>query len=338
MKKIIKIQQPPDAPMHLTWMINNICQNSCVYCPSNLHDGKNHYYEWENAKRFFEILFERYPSIHCSVSGGEPSLSPFFLDICKTFHAAGHTIGVTSNGAKSVNYWREIAQYLNYVCFSWHPEFPDENFEAKVLAASESTPVTVRIMMLSSHWDQCVEAYNKFSKLLEITAEPVKVMEYDNIDKQACYYTPDQTEWFNHNHGNHTEHYNYMVVERKKYFDAKARGEHINPTIRIKPYTEPIKILADYHFNDGTVVQRANASDYVNQGMTNFNGYTCEIGIKSLFVRPNGIIYLGNCLVGGKIGNINKPEKIEWPAQPTKCNIDLCHCSSDVNINKWINE
>ena len=332
MKKIIRILQPNDAPMHLTWMINNICQNSCSYCPPDLHDGANHYYEWENAKRFFEMLFERYPRIHCSVSGGEPSLSPFFLDICKTFHEKGHTIGVTTNGAKSVEYWQEIAHYLNYVCFSCHSEFPDKNFEAKVMAASASTPVTVRIMMLSSKWDQCVEIYNKFSKLLEITTEPVKIISYKNIDENSYQYTSKQLEWFNNNHGNHKEHYDYMIAKRKLYFNA----EYIDPDFHIKPYTEPIKILSDYHFDDGSVILEANASDYVNKDMTNFNGYTCEIGLKSLFVRPNGIVYLGNCLVGGKIGNINNPDKIQWPTKPVKCNLDICSCSSDVNINKWL--
>ena len=155
--KIIRIRQPDDAPMHLTWMINNICQNSCSYCPPNLHDGKNHYYEWENAKRFFEMLFEKYPRIHCSVSGGEPSMSPFFRDICKIFHEAGHTIGVTSNAAKSVEYWEDISTYLNYISFSWHAQFPDKNFIEKVTAASLKTLVSVRVMMLPSKWDECLE-------------------------------------------------------------------------------------------------------------------------------------------------------------------------------------
>ena len=96
------------------------------------------------------------------------------------------------------------------------------------------------------------------------------------------------------------------------------------------------KIWATYYFNDGTEQFKSNASDYVNQGMTNFDGYTCEVGLKSLFVRPNGTIYLGNCLVNGKIGNITKPDKIMWPTETVKCNLDICSCSSDVNINKWI--
>jgi MoaA/NifB/PqqE/SkfB family radical SAM enzyme len=317
MKKIIRIQQPDDAPMHLTWMINNICQNSCSYCPPNLHDGANHYYEWENAKRFFEMLFEKYPRIHCSVSGGEPSMSPFFKDICKTFYEKGHSIGLTSNAAKSVDYWREISPYLNYISFSWHSEFPDKNFIEKVTAASLETLVTVRIMMLPSKWKECVEMFEKISNIMSIIVEPVKILEYDNIDPASYAYTDEQSEWFNNNHGNQQ----LFRTTRQDYFPKRI---------------EPADIYATYHFDDGESIYRANASDYVNKGMTNFNGYTCEIGLRSLFVRPNGIIYLGNCLVGGKIGNINQPEKIKWPTESVKCNIDLCHCSSDVNITKWI--
>ena len=313
MNKIIRIQQPDDAPMHLTWMINNICTNHCSYCPPNLHEGKNHHYEWENAKRFFDILFERYPKIHCSVSGGEPSLSPFFPEICKTFYDAGHTIGCTSNAAKPASYWKDIAPYLNYISFSWHPEFPDKNFLEKVIAAARQIPVTVRIMMLPSKWDQCIEMFNEMSKQWEFITEPVKIMPYNDIDVTTYDYTNEQNEWFNNNNGNHED-------------------KSLKHLVRMAP----VQILSNYHFDDGTILIEPNASDWVNRGYTNFNGYTCEIGIKSLFVRPNGIIYLGNCLVGGKIGNINKPEKIMWPTGPSKCNINLCSCSSDVNLNKWI--
>jgi hypothetical protein len=313
MNKIIRIQQPDTAPLHLTWMINNICSNHCSYCPPNLHEGKNHHYEWENAKRFFEILFARYPKIHCSVSGGEPSLSPFFPEICKIFYDAGHTIGLTSNAAKPAGYWKDIAPYLNYISFSWHPENPDKNFLEKVLAAARQIPVTVRIMMLPSKWDQCVEIFEEMSKQWEFITEPVRIMPYNDIDPNTSVYTTEQIEWFNNNHGNHD-------------------SQSLSHLFRMAP----VQILSDYYFDDGTVLIEPNASDWVNRGFTNFNGYTCEIGIKSLFVRPNGIIYLGNCLVGGKIGNINKPEKINWPIGPMKCNIDLCSCSSDVNINKWI--
>lgn len=313
MKKIIRVHQSETSPLNLTWMINNICTNSCSYCPDNLHNGKNHYYEWKNAKRFFEILFERYPRIHCSVSGGEPSVSPFFMEICKTFYEAGHTIGITSNAAKPVAYWKEIAPYLAYASFSWHPEFPDKNFEAKIMAVAEIIPVTVRIMMMSLDWERCLEAYNYYSSIPEIITEPVKILNHKGANMSAHYYTHEYAEWFKKNLGNHRS------------------------LTHFKQKVNPVDIGATYYFDDGTNDGGGgNASDYVNHGMTNFNGYTCEIGLRSLCVKWDGSLYLGNCLVGGMIGNINDPENIKWPTQSIKCNIDLCDCSSDVNINKWI--
>jgi hypothetical protein len=79
-----------------------------------------------------------------------------------------------------------------------------------------------------------------------------------------------------------------------------------------------------------------NPVQFINAGMTNFNGYVCEIGLKSLFVHYNGKIALGNCSVGGYIGEIENFEDIKWPTKPVICTKNVCHCSTDVNISKWI--
>ncbi len=86
-KKIIRVIQKDSSLMHLTWMINNICNNKCTYCLPELNSGKGHHYKWENAKKFLELLFEKYPKIHCSVTGGEPSISHFFPELVKFFNS-----------------------------------------------------------------------------------------------------------------------------------------------------------------------------------------------------------------------------------------------------------
>jgi hypothetical protein len=83
-------------------------------------------------------------------------------------------------------------------------------------------------------------------------------------------------------------------------------------------------------------ISPANCVDFINSGMTNFNGYSCDIGLKSLFISFDGDIFLANCMIGGSIGNINDPDNIQWPVSPVICNKDLCHCTSDVNISKRI--
>lgn len=312
MSKIIEIKQRNPKLLHLTWMINNICPNRCSYCPDNLHSGTNHNYEWENAKRFFTMLFQKYPEIHCSVAGGEPSVSPFFKDIVKIFHDAGHSIGVTSNASKSASYWGEISNYLSYICFSYHPEFPDKNFAEKVKAASPNTFVTVRIMMHPRHWDHCVKVFEDMKQLDNICVEAVRVLDWGDptIDKSVFIYNEEQMEFFN----NITDH---------------------RPIIKINRNIHQADCLAEsYTLDTGEIILNPNAVDYINSGMTHFIGYECDIGLKSLFINYWGDIRLANCSVGGSIGHINEPENIKWPDAPVTCNVFRCHCASDVDISK----
>jgi organic radical activating enzyme len=311
MKKILKVQQLPDSPFHLTWIINNICTNSCSYCPAILHNGTNHHYDWANAKRFFEILFQKHPKIHCTIAGGEPTVSPFFSELVDIFYDAGHTIGVTSNGSRTVRFWKEISPKLNYVCFSYHAEFPDAEFIEKVLATEEHTPVTVRVMMHPNKWDQCVSVFTELSKNNYIHVEPVRIIDWKGVNRTAHIYSDDQTAWL-------------ANTPRSKLRIDRFKGQDRYP-----------KIIPWFYLEDSTIDKDPNAVEYVNAGLTNFYGYSCEAGLKELFINWKGEIYRGNCLIDDDIGNINNPEHIMWPDQPIVCNKNLCHCSSDININKW---
>jgi organic radical activating enzyme len=312
MKKIIKIQQQDESLMHLTWVINNICPNSCSYCPTSLHTGKNHHYEWENAKKFFQLLFKRYPSIHCSVSGGEPSVSPFFKEIIDIFHQAGHTVGLTSNAAKPVGYWRDISPKLNFICFSYHPEFPDANFIEKITEAGKHTLVTTRVMMHPKYWDNSVDMYNKLYSIENVYTESVRVLDWQGGSDASCsVYSSEQLDWLDNNPGN----------QNTKYLEH-LHGRRV------------VNMIPNIYFNDNTVDEKPNTVDYINSGMTNFNGYECSVGLKSLYISYDGKIMLANCFINGSIGNINDPDNIQWPVGPVVCNKNLCHCTSDVNVDK----
>lgn len=313
MKKIIRVKQSESAPFNMTWVINNICPNKCSYCPPGLHNGQNHNYDWENARKFFKELFKRYPTIHCSVAGGEPSVSPFLREIVEIFKENNSTIGITSNAAKPVAYWEDISTYLNYISFSWHSEFPDEKFYEKVMAAAMNTAVTVRIMMHPKHFERAIEEYNKFKDNQYVYCEPVRILDWNSsaVDPSNYTYTEEQLRWFEDNHPPH-------------------RYLHHLPDIKFPD------LGAQFFFDDDTMDPKPNTVTLINSGMTNFSGYKCEVGLKSLFIDWRGKIYLANCQIGGAIGNINDPDKIKWPEGPVLCNKNLCHCASDVVINKWI--
>ncbi len=319
MTQIIKIIQNDEAPFNITWVLNNICTNKCSYCPSDLHSGKNHHYDWENAKRFIEILFKKFKNIHCSIAGGEPSVSPFLKDLVKMFYENGGTVGLTSNAAKSADFWLEISPYLNYACFSWHAEFPDGKFKDKVLSASKNTLVTVRVMMHPLFWKESLAVYNEFFNLDRIECEAVRVLNWTHdVNGIHSKYTIEQEEWFIQNqekgvHSRGNKHY------KDNYYSN----------------IKQVKFQSDFYFDDGSIVSTGAPVAFINSGLTNFNGYKCLIGQKEIFIDWRGYIRPGNCDVGGWFGNINYPEAINWPTTPFTCTKTICHCASDVLVDKW---
>ncbi len=310
MNRIIKVEQEKDSAFYLTWIINNICTNQCSYCPTDLHTGKNHNYDWNNARKFFDILFEKYGKVFCSVAGGEPSLSPFLPEIVKKFYDHGSGITITTNGAKTIDYWKNISPYISSINFSWHPQFVDNNFLEKVLVASKNTRVSVRIMMYKDYWQKSVDAFNFYKNIQDIdTITPVRIYNWNgSIDQEAHQYEKYQLEWFDQN---------------TSVFYNKSRLEITTPGSNVK-----------FYYSDNTSVHWPDITKHINQGYTNFKNYTCEIGIKSLYVDWRGNIYRGNCLEGGQIGNINLPDDIQWPNNSIICGQNLCSCGTDVIINK----
>ena len=303
--KIVKVEQATDAPFYLTWIINNICTNQCSYCPTDLHTGVNHNYDWNNARKFFDTLFEKYGKVFCSIAGGEPSVSPFLPEVVKTFHTKGSGVSITTNGAKTADYWNDIAPYISSLVFSWHPEFVE-----KVLAASKHTRVTVRIMMYNHHWKKSVDAFNFYKTIPEIDmVTPVRVYDWvGKVDIDSHNYTAEQLEWFKENQS--VGHFN-------------KRPNIVTPGTDLK-----------FYFSDGTSIVNPSIINFINQGYTNFRNHICEAGVKHLYVNWEGNVYRANCRIGGVIGNINDPDNIQWPTSPILCTQDLCSCSTDVIINK----
>jgi len=308
MKKILEVKQYEPTVTHITWIINNICPNSCTYCPALTHNGSNHNYDWNNARRFVKILLHRYSKIHLSIAGGEPSMSPHLPELVKLFSEAGHTVSLVTNGYKSKEYWLELAPYITYIGFSYHPEYSTERYFENLQAAAEVTRCGAKIMMLSSHWEQCIAAYERLKESDRYWVTPTRVVEWGTYNG-SDYYTDEQIKWFQ-----------TTITDHNKMLHHQG-----------KPYA---LTAAKYYLNDGTIDTTPVASSYANRGQTNFRGYECYIGLRSLFIGILGQVKRGNCMAGGRLGTIDKPEEIIWPDKPIICNYDLCSCSTDIDINK----
>jgi len=313
-KKLIRIKQENDI-FTITWVLNNICTNHCDYCPPDLHMGQNHHYEWHHAKSFSERLMNRHKKIHLAISGGEPTLSPFFPELVKMFSERGHAVGVTSNAARTVKYWSEVAPYLSYICFSYHPSFEDPAFFEKVMECAKHCPVTVRVMMDDRHWNKSVEMFNKCYDDNNISVEPVRILtEMSGADKVGNGYTSDQEQW--------------ILESKPKYIDVRKSTIFNNP--KWKQLGNP----STYFYNDGSSITAGSSTDLKNKKSTDFRGWACNIGIESLFIHYDGLVRRANCFEGGQLFHINDHENHELPSSAVICFQNICHCGTDVQITK----
>ena len=308
MAKIIEIKQKVPA-MYLTWIINNICTNSCSYCPANLHDGTNHNYNWDDAKKFINLVLEKYPKIHLAISGGEPTLSPWFKDLVKQFSDAGHPVGITTNGARTVRYFDDVAQYLSYVVMSYHPSFIDPELEEKALACANHTLTTVSVMMDSRYFDQSLEMFYRLCKHDNLSVEHVRIQSWRASTHAGSDYTLEQIEIMN----SLTKH------------NAKNPVRPKNPGLT----------GAVAFYDDGTNSELL-AQKIINENNTNFQGWDCDIGLESLYVKWDGIVRRGNCISSPVIGKIQDVDNILWPLASFRCPQNFCNCTTDVYVSKRI--
>lgn len=311
-KKIARIDGTFPDTLSLTWVINNICSNSCSYCHPSLWNGKNHHYEWANAKKFIQRLIKEYPSIHCNISGGEPTMSPFFLELCKLMTDNGNTVGITSNGVRTTRYFEELSKYLLYCVFSYHPEYGDNNkLLEKCKAIKDRTRCSISIMMHPKYWEQSVEYFYKVADTPYVGANPVRINYRHQKDKSTYTYTDKQLEWFSE-----ISNYEQKWDSSLKYGIEKT-GMRVTHT-------------------DGTVTgNKATTHKYITSGQINFKGWKCHTGSEAMYIGWNGKIYGSNCAIGEPFGHINEPDKVVIDKNPVICDGRRCDCSPDYKITKY---
>jgi len=307
MTDIIKIDQLSPS-LYLTWVVNNICTNSCSYCPPDLHNGKNTHYEWEDAERFSKYLISKYSKIQLALSGGEPTISPWFKDLVKLYSDSGNPTGMTTNGARTIRYYDEISKYMSYIVMSYHPSFEDPELLDKALACSKNTLTTISVMFDSRYFNKSLEFYEKAKIYSSISLQPIMIQYWPGVETTAGRdYTEDQLSILK----------NLTTIEASEITMPKNLGE--------------MGGIATY---DNGTISRFDAQILINNKKTNFFGWECDIGMESLFVRYDGTIKTANCNSAKIIGNLNKFEEIEWPDKTFICPQTFCHCTTDVYVSK----
>lgn len=297
---LVEIKNVEPRVFQLTWCINNICTNHCRYCPTMLHTGKNHRYDWQHVERFAREIMAQHEHIQLAIAGGEPTVSPWLKDLINLFLEKNHTVGLTSNGVRKGAYWDDCLP--DYICLSYHAAFEDYSWVSRALETQTRVPHTIaRIMMDPDRWDQCQRVYGML-KNSRLGVEAVKIVNWGG-GSQTVTYTDEQLTWL-----------------------EQAETKPPQGVKKTKP-----EYYADAVFMDGTVKRVSGpwANRRVTDDLHHFTGWQCDIGLDSLFVHYDGSYRRGNCSEGGYIGRIQDPI-LKWPTTPVICTLNSCNCTTDI--------
>lgn len=323
----VKVQGPEikeirnEGMVYITWLLNNICNYSCRYCPEVLHNGKNVKYDWDLLEPFLEHLniFYKDKIINFAFTGGEPTLSPFFPTMIKKIYELGHRSGITTNLSRTERYIEENFMYLDYASCSFHPAYEIKNstqhdYLRKLALSSNITATNCRVMMDPEYWEQCMEFIEQIKELKIIDIQPVMIDSQYGFSSAVISpidYTDKQLDWF------------------AKFDYQRQLKRPDNPLYRIKENFS----FAIFDKHDERI---SDPQTYINRGQTNFWNYQCMIGSESLFIDHDGKIQRANCGVTGKAGLLDNWKTIDWNRlkRPVSCTSLMCHCGTDVLISK----
>jgi len=261
-------------------------------------------YSWDSAHQFITELKARHAKIRCSITDDSDSENPLLVNIVDEFDSHEHTVSLTTAGNIDAKRIEKLASKLMWICFNYRADRATDSYFANLNTAKHITRCGAKIAMLPQHWDHCVTLYETLS------SDDKHETDVDRLGDAE--YSQRQLDWFNK--------IKPSTVDKSKHI-ANKKFPNAGVTL---------------YFEDGSQDNSHNVPWLINNRLTQFAGYTCEIGLKSMYINRDGIIKRGLCEQGEIIGSLNKPDTIKWPVQPITCAASICQFATDVRINKWI--
>jgi organic radical activating enzyme len=299
----------------INWCFFSICNYSCSYCPTTLHDGKQRGVNIEVVKNFCLRAIQAKPDqqVFIEFTGGEMTYYKHFAELFAFLKQKGAETGLISNGSRSLDFWHKHKHLIDHICLSFHPEQGDANhFFEVVKLLNEVTTVHVNIMMLPEQFEGLYQLASRIASEVEhisIAMQPL----FENMDGKIYGYSQEQKE----------------ILDTQELPWGQNIKYNRSPDLIRKVYRgEMSKLLAD-----GTR-ETISPPELIARRENNWFGWQCQIGIENLVIDAVGNIKRGWCGVGGILGMIQDPN-FKFPVNPITCNVTNCYCGLDIMATKF---
>ena len=290
-----------DGPLEylsVAWDVTTVCNYDCWYCHPSLKDGKYRWPDLEAALDFFNEL-AREKLVYLDLGGGEPTLWPRLPEFLRGLDPSIE-VCITTNGSRSINWWRKNVEYVAGVSLSFHTNTADpKNFIDTVRElASYDKVLYVKIIGDYKKIDVIEKLYNEL---------------YDSGLSISC-----------------------NVIPIKNLIDSKENDDFFfdRDFITSNSFDRSVRRYrnkSDIPFFNGVPFK---VNEFQSQKKNTFKGWTCSIGNTRLYITADGSIYRGTCKVGGKVGNIFIDTTLKIVGDVV-CSRDVCYCGDEIVLRKF---
>lgn len=328
LNRIVSTQDP--LLLDIRFWPTDICNFHCAYCfPGSVTNRHRYPKNIQTVIKNFKILFDSYITHYGKekfkiniVGGGEPTLWPHLAEFCeqvKKEHAVH--IQLTSNGSRTVRWWKENTKYVDDVVLSCHPAEVDVgNFiQVADYLFERGTDVSALMLMDATVWDTCISliARMKLSNH-DWIIQAKEVVDAPGYDISS--YTEDQ------------------LIYLKQPIKRAPSSDWIIENLNRFRIHESIAM-----YDNGSAIP-VTPNYYIINKVNNFNGWNCNVAIENLVITHDGSVS-GSCqeqIFSDKGINMfsedfeEKFNKLSLQPKTFICPRRSCACQPDTHITKWI--
>ncbi|CAB5220778.1 Radical_SAM domain containing protein [uncultured Caudovirales phage] len=333
----------------VSWILGRFCNYNCSYCWPYAHSQKKDHRSTELCLSTIDEIKRQarengFNSFHFSLSGGEPTFHPGYLDILQhlsdDIENTNYTsIHMTTNLSQNLKWFEKyvaVSSKLHkaMVTASYHREYVNSH-EKRVLFADKleflqqyDVNVTINMVMVPEWFDQIYEEALYFhSRGINVTLKP-------QSDPKASYvvegYTKEMLDKLHNGMPQRAYTDNKSKIVRPPY-----KASAVNPKLNLEKDDLNVPQQFNVELEDDTgkkwymdQAERFNAFNF-----NDFKGWSCNSGYQSIIIRePDGSVKRSYSCSDQPLGNINTGFKLF--DKPMPCISKSCVSSADSKIPK----
>ena len=331
----------------VSWLLGRFCNYRCSYCwPYARSDKKDHRPTELCLKTIDEIKRQArqngFNSFHFSLSGGEPTFHPGYLDILKYLaddvpNTNYTSIHMTSNCSRPIKWFQTYVDYAKpfhraSITASLHtehvntPQKMQDLADKLVLCQEHDVQVTINMVMVPDKFDEYYDNALFFHEQgINVTLKP---QSDPTASKVVDGYTKEMLDKL----------YNGMpqraYTDVKNKFVIRPKPEFRLPDTAVKNVEKvPAHFQVEFEDSKGKKWYMDQAERFNAFNFNKFEGWKCNSGYQGIIIRePDGSIKRSYSCHDTPLGNIETGFKLF--SEPQVCVTKTCVSSADSKIPK----